>query len=115
MSTFQLIIEAHRKDTYLSDIALDDITFAVGPCNKENTSIANGMRLMYPYFTLPIQNRNILEASCGFYRLDASLSSSCIKLIDLLKQLAADLLLSSRNKGCGATRDAEQRIPTSTR
>ncbi|CAB3983523.1 A disintegrin and metallo ase with thrombospondin motifs 14 [Paramuricea clavata] len=37
-SLYNLIIEAHRKQSYWSDIALDDITFTTGPCRKENTS-----------------------------------------------------------------------------
>lgn len=35
-SLYNLVFEAERGRSYLSDIALDDITFTVGPCNKNN-------------------------------------------------------------------------------
>ena len=49
-----------------------------------------------------IQARHRVDASCGFYRLDASLLSSCTKPVVFIKlrQLAADLLSSSRGKRC---------------
>ncbi|XP_028397063.1 A disintegrin and metalloproteinase with thrombospondin motifs 3-like isoform X2 [Dendronephthya gigantea] len=37
-SVYNLVIEAHRKDSYLGDIALDDITFTVGSCDDKNTN-----------------------------------------------------------------------------